>query len=84
MTAYPEFEALARAAAELNAEDERAELEPHWSDDPRFDSKAHYDAVMAGNATLPPVNGTAERNDSDGIDRHAAGCSHDAAGFRIL
>ncbi len=59
-------------------------IEPHWSDDPRIESQAHFDAVKAGTATLRHPNGNAEYNDRDGIDHHAAKHSHDGAGLRIL
>lgn len=45
---------------------------PHWSDDPRFDSKEHYDAVMAGKEKLPHPNGTDRPVKSGEIDYHAA------------
>jgi len=73
MTHQPkdDFDQLADAAAEMNAEDEAQGIVPHWSDDPRFESKEHYEAVMAGNAKLPPVNASQSVRSGD-IDYHAA------------
>lgn len=78
-----DFTTLAANAAAMNKR-EKDPCPPHWSDDPRFDSKAHYDAVMAGREALPHPNGSDFVNDIEGTDRHAAGCSHDSNGFRIL
>lgn len=49
----------------------------HWSDDPRFKSKEHYDAVMSGRETHKKSDFV---NDVEDTDRHAAGLDPDRTG----
>jgi hypothetical protein len=43
------------------------EINPHWSDDPRFTSQAHYDAVMYGKETLNADNDLVYLGVEDGV-----------------
>ena len=97
MTAHTDFEGMARAAAAMNAEDTMALYACEPANEFAARTKGHRDLVgeclkreyakaSPGVRALWDMNPFDDRNGNprDGIDRHAAGCTHDDAGLRIL
>ena len=54
-----DFDELA-ANAEAMLASEPWRIEPHWSDDPRYDSEEHFNRVRAGIESLKSPDATAE------------------------
>lgn len=61
-----------------------ARLTPHWSDDPRWESEAEYNAFHIDGIKPEWMTPKQIPNDRDGIDYHAAGVTRDPNGVRIL
>lgn len=56
---HTDFDQLSANAAAILAEEPQS-IAPHWSDDPRFDSKEHYDRVQAGIDSINQPEATEE------------------------
>mgnify|MGYP003630882029 CR=1 FL=1 len=58
MNTRTDFDILGDNAISMLA-DESQRIEPHWSDDPRFDSEDHYNRVKSGLEGLGAPDATA-------------------------